>query len=112
MSDDVEDGTMIGMEPTVHWCAAHLESFREGWPKGYVPASILVFNACTRLERVWTLCGNDAGRLNDVLTELAPLCCLIDEGLLSRIIGASLRFADDPVEWRAIRDELLRTEGS
>ena len=81
---------MITIDPHVHWCARHLEPFRERWPQGYTRASLVLVELAIRRPDVVAACtlGDDeeasAEMLDRVLREFGPLCCLLGDEVVER----------------------------
>lgn len=69
------------------WCSKHLEPFRAEWPKQAMLAMLGLFNAAVRDERVVERSGGDATRLSEVLTEMAPVCCLLGDEVMHLVVG-------------------------
>lgn len=84
---------MIQIDPRAHWCPRHLEPFRAAWPKGYLLASMALFEESVRRPEIAEAAGGDTAMLDRVLREFGPLCCLIgDEGVAR---WTELTLADD-----------------
>lgn len=103
--------------PTTHWCARHLEPFRETWGESaaWAAATIALFNECVRRREILQACGwrpetdeqpevaADSRMLDRVLREYAPLCCFLGD----EVTGKWTRLALGPMdEFKAAHAEL------
>lgn len=74
-----------------YWCRDHLRPFRDDWPRGYMIASILLFQTSCEDESIVAAAQGDAFQLQGVLDEFSPLCCRLPYQVLRRIYDLSLR---------------------
>lgn len=98
---------MITIDPRAHWCPRHLEPFRARWPRGYLPASMALLEEAVRRPEIARAAGGDADRLDPVLREYGPLCCLAGDDATAR--WTSLALADDLGPMAAALDLLRAT---
>lgn len=81
----------VELDFTVHWCARHLEPFREGWPSGAGVAMLRLFEAAINDERIIAAAPKNAEglakteSLDAVLREHSPLCCFVGDAALEGI---------------------------
>jgi hypothetical protein len=69
------------------WCSNHLAPFKAEWPKQAMFAMLGLFNAAVRDERVIERIGGDANRINEVLLELSPVCCMLGDETMHLVVG-------------------------
>lgn len=95
-------------DPSTHWCAKHLEPFRETWGQSadWVMATIGLFTEMTRREEILRACGwrpatetepeqqADSQMLDRVMREFSPMCCYLGDEVTKRWVDLALRGGD------------------
>lgn len=90
------DGPRVELDWRRDWCPRHLEPLRESWPSGAALAMVELFERVTRHPRILTATQGDAHRLEPVISEFGPLCCLIgDEAMAEVYAKAGVPGLDD-----------------
>lgn len=81
----------VNLDFEVHWCAKHLEPFRDGWPSGAGVAMMRLLEAALDDERIVGAAPKDVeGKaktesLDAVLREFSPLCCFVGDERMRNI---------------------------
>jgi hypothetical protein len=71
-------------EPTIHWCARHLEPFRAEWPVGWPLAMMGLFQESVRNLEIIDAAGGQTEMLDRVLREFSPLCCFLGDEITAK----------------------------
>jgi hypothetical protein len=67
----------MSLSPSAIWCEEHLAPFEKRWPTGYLIATMFLLEMALRSDQVFEATEGIAERLQPVLLEYAPLCCLV-----------------------------------
>lgn len=69
----------INIEPTVFWCARHIEPFRERWPNGYLPATLWLLHRALEDGRLLMEAEATKAPLEVLLPAHRPICCFLGD---------------------------------
>jgi hypothetical protein len=101
-----EDRATLGLTFSPgHWCAKHLEPFRETWEKSaaWIMATMGLFEEMVRRDDIIAAAGGDTEMLDRVLREFSPMCCHVGDETTARWTALALGPVED---YKAALDEI------
>jgi hypothetical protein len=78
------------VEPAWFWCDVHLAPYEATWPAGYMLATSWLLRKAMEREDIQHAAGGKVERLQAVLREYSPICCLLGDDLVAHATHVAL----------------------